>query len=233
MAESQLPTALSFPTAGSGGAFTAAFYNNLALLQFSEQRALAADQQQRADTNAAYDYNHSVNIRAEPLRLTANQNAANSQGLAESGALTKTQSMTQTQYTQKDARLGEARENAIKKINAGEYDVKGQGILKVNNEVVREQEAQQKRAEEEGAAHPYGSLGVSPTNPATAINPGGKKTLLGPATPEGIVPYQETSSRGFVRVGAAAPASPRTAAAKTQPVSGARKAAAKKAIAVG
>jgi hypothetical protein len=235
MADSFSPVTQGSPGAASAvsqsNPFFATFWANEAALNFSTQRALAEDQAAQRDTNATYEYNRGVNQRAEPLRLTANQNSANSQGLAESGVLAKTQGVTQTQYAQKDARLQETRRNAVEKYQGKEADAITQNSLDTSK-YVADAQAEGLRALEENPPKPEPGT--------TAANPGGGRTITGPAGPGGVVPYTEKTPGGFVRVGPAKPLPavqpvqpPAVVAQQRQPNSATRKAAAKKVVAVG
>jgi hypothetical protein len=209
--------------------FYATFWANEAALNFSAEKALAEDQRATRETNASYEYNKGVDNRAEPLKLTANQNSANSAGLAESGMLAKTQGTTQTDYAQKNERLAETRRNAVEKYQEAERGTVTQyGLDTAKN--VADAQAEALKAQEENPPQPDQVAGNAPANPAVASNPGGVKTVTGPAGPGGVVPYTETSSRGMVRVG---PATPTPKPAAKPAVSAIRKAAAKKAVAVG
>jgi len=230
MAESFTPISQASP--GAAGAIgptfpgSAAFWAEIAALNFSTEKALAEDQRATRDTNAAYQYNKGVSLRAEPLRLTANRNAANSSGLAESGVLAKTQGTTQTDYAQKGERAQEVRRNAVEKYQDAERSAVASYGLGVNRAVTAA-EAQQQRELEENPPKPAAEpTNVAPTNPAVPSNAGGTKTVLGPPGKGGVVPYEEGSPRGWVRVGM-----PNRVPAK--PVAAVRKAAAKKAVTVG
>jgi hypothetical protein len=95
------------------------YYAELAKLNFSNQKAQAEAQRGKALTEANYAYNRGSALRAEPLKLTANRNAANTAGLAESGVLAKQQGQIQTQATQGLGRLAEQRRTAIENFNTG------------------------------------------------------------------------------------------------------------------
>ncbi len=191
MAASQAPTALKYPAQGEPNAFSAAFYENQAKLEFQEKNALAADTRERSNAESTYAYNRGLNTRAEPLRLTANRNQANTAGLAESGVLAKTQGQTQTDYAQKDARLAEGRRQAIERINANENTTKGNYALETNKDIRAENE----RIVNEQKTNPASPIG------STAANPGGSRAVLGPPGAGGVVPYVETSPAGSVTVG--------------------------------
>lgn len=152
----------------SSNPFYATFWANQAALNFSTEKALAEDQKAQRETNATYEYNRGLNARAEPLRLTANRNSANSQGLAESGVLAKTQGQTQTQYAEKGARLNETRRNAIEKYQEGERNATTQYGLDTGKEVAAAQAEGLKTAEEEGAV---AKPAAAPTAPATLAVP--------------------------------------------------------------
>lgn len=227
MADSFSPVSQSSPGASAAvspsNPFFATFWANEAALTFSTERALAEDQQAQRISNANYEYSRGVNQRAEPLKLTANRNAANSQGLAESGVLAKTQGSTQTDFAEKAQRLQETRRNAAEKYQGKEADTVTQYGLDTAKYVAAAQE-EGLRAQEENPAAPEGSQAAN----------GGNKTVLGPPGKGGVVPYEESSKAGFVRVGPAtptpakAPAAPKIPAPPKAP-SG-RKAAAKRAV---
>jgi hypothetical protein len=234
VADSITPLTQSSPGAAASvspsNPFSVTFWANEAALTFSTERSLAEDQEATRETNSTYNYNRGVNQRAEPLKLTANRNSANSNGLAESGVLAKTQSVAQTDFAQKDQRLGETRRNAVEKYQGKENDAVTQYGLDTAKYVADAQTEGLKALEENP---PAPALGVAPTNPATAVNPGGVKTVRGPAGPGGVVPYSESSKAGSVRVGPATAGPPRVVGVKPQPVSTVRKAAAKKVVQVG
>jgi hypothetical protein len=148
-----------YPGAGSADPYSASFYANQAALEFQRNTLEAEDQRAIRETNANYNYNRGLNERAEPLKLTANRNAANTQGLAESGILAKTQGLTQTDYAQKGARLGETRRNAVEKYTQGEKTAREDFNIKTAGNVAKEQENQLKEAE------------ANPPQPAAVANP--------------------------------------------------------------
>lgn len=123
----------------------AAKYNaTKASLEFSNLRAQELAKEAIGTTNANYNYNRSVALRAEPLKLRANMNAANTAGLAESGQLARTQGQTQTQFAQKQARLGELRNQAVNKIRTGLTSSETANALKQNEAVATANAEQQK-----------------------------------------------------------------------------------------
>jgi hypothetical protein len=189
----QAPTALAYPAANAANPYSASFYATQAALQFSEENILAAQQRAQRQTNSSYEYGRSLNTRAAPLALQRNQNSANSQGLAESGVLAKTQGQTQTQFAEKGARLNEARRNAIERSQQAESTAKGEFALKTNQNIAAESERQAAAAQ----ASPPPPAGSAPANT------GGVRTVTGPPEAGGVVPYGETSKAGSVTVGSA------------------------------
>jgi len=189
----QAPTALAYPAANAANPFSASFYATQAALQFSEENILAAEQRAQRQANNSYEYNRSVNTRQAPLALSRNQNAANSQGLAESGVLAKTQGQTQTQFAEKASRLSEARRSAVERAQQAESTAKGNFALQTNANVARETERQLAEAQK----NPPASIGSTPANA------GGQRTVTGPPEAGGVVPYRETTPGGSVAVGSA------------------------------
>jgi hypothetical protein len=235
MAESFSPVTPSSP--GAAGAvspsnpFFATFWANEAALNFQTENALAEDQRDTRNANSSYEYNQGINQRAEPLKLTANRNAANTQGLAESGVLAKTQGVTQTQYAQKGQRLSETRRNAVEKYQDAENKAVTANALDTSKYVAAAQAEGLKALEENP---PPREPVVASTNPTVASNAGSVRTNVGTPGPGGVVPYTETGPRGTVKVGQPGPYKGSPAEREAIEIKqGYRKAAAKKAVAVG
>jgi hypothetical protein len=164
MADSFSPLSPGSPGASAvseANPFFATFWANEAALNFSTERALAEDQSAQRDTNATYEYNRGVNNRAEPLKLQSNQNTANSQGLAESGVLAKTQGLTQTQYAQKNARLAEVRKNAVEKYQGKENTAITENALDTGK-YVADAQAEGVKALEENPPPPAPAPAITP-----------------------------------------------------------------------
>jgi hypothetical protein len=193
--------------------FSAAFWANQAALNFSTERMLAEDQRGVRDANTSYEYNRGVNERAEPLKLTANRNSANTQGLAESGVLAKTQGLTQTDYAQKNQRLAETRRNAIEKFQEGERDTVTKYGLETANKAAAANAEYAKELEE----NPPPPIGAATANKGPGV--GAQRTVSSEPGAGGVVGYTETGTKNgnpfMVRVGnstlppkASAPAAP-------------------------
>lgn len=197
MAASFSPLSQQSPGAGAAvdpsNPFYATFWANQAALNFSTERILAQEQRATSEANASYAYGRGVNQRAEPLRLTANQNSANSQGLAESGVLAKNQTQTQVDYSQKNQRLQEARRSAVERAQEGERNA----VTSYGLDTAKDVAAAQQEGLKEQLENPSSPEGSKPANP------GGVRTVAGPPGPGGVVPYTETSRRGSVAVGSA------------------------------
>ena len=166
MAESFTPITQQNPGAAAGvgnNPFTAQFWAQVNALNLSTAREMAREQQATRQTNAAYEYNRGVNARAEPQRLTANRNTANTQGLAESGVLANRQGQTQTGYAQKGARLNETRANAVKRFQTNEKGITEKYGADIGVALAAQQEKGVPTAEAEGA---------QPTTPGPAPTPG-------------------------------------------------------------
>lgn len=98
----------------------AAKYNaTKATLAFSLLRAQQVEKEAVGIANANYAYQRGVALNAEPVKLRVNQNAANSQGLAESGQLARVQGQTQLGFAEKGARNAELRRQAVNKLRTG------------------------------------------------------------------------------------------------------------------
>ncbi len=101
----------------------AGIYNaTKAALEFSLQKTLAEGNLSKANTNANYNFARGNVVRQEPQRFQANRNAANSQGLAESGVLAQTQQRQAAGYGQQLAGLGQQRAQAVQRITSGELN---------------------------------------------------------------------------------------------------------------
>jgi hypothetical protein len=180
-----------YPSATSADPYSASFYANQAALEFSRNNLEAEDQRSIREAEANYNYNRSVNERAEPLKLTANRNSANTAGLAESGVLAKTQGVTETGYAQKNQRLGETRKNAVEKYTQGENTAREDFNLKTAADVAKEEENQVKEAE----ANP-----PTPQYPGVPASAG--RIVTGPTEAGGVLPYESGGKgQGSVRVG--------------------------------
>jgi hypothetical protein len=196
------PTATPFP---AGDPRNASFAATVAALTLGREQQEESDNRDMALAKASYQYNTGVNLRGEVQRVGANRNNANSQGLAESGTLAKTQGQTVEGYAQKEARLGEVRQNAInqyteKQSNAAKtYNVGYAGALATSEEKGRE-EAEKNPPAPEGA---------------TPANPGATRTVTGAPGSGGVVPYVENlPNGGFVKIGQPQKPQIRQAAAK-------------------
>lgn len=184
----------------------ATYYANLAALEFAKAQALGADKAGRAQTETQYKYNQEQLQKAEPLRLTANRNNANSSGILESGQLAKRQGEAQTDYTGKEGQLANTRRAAIEKYNQG--DKSAEDAFRVGqNKALAESTEQSKKELLENPPQVQGSY---PTPAAQAAS-------TAPTQAGGVVPYTSNQpGAGFVKVG--------------QPLKALRAAAAKKAV---
>ncbi len=101
----------------------AGIYNaTKAALEFSLQKTLAEGNLSKRNTNQNFDFARGNVVRQEPQRFQANRNAANSQGLAESGVLAQTQQRQAAGYGQQLAGLGQQRAQAVQRITSGEQN---------------------------------------------------------------------------------------------------------------
>ncbi len=114
-----MPEAPSSLGEGYNPTIAAKYYELASGLELSTTQAETRGKLSKEEANAGYQYGRGNLLRSEPKRIKANMNAANSQGLAESGQLAKAQSDTQGEYSQKQLGLSMQRANAIKRANLG------------------------------------------------------------------------------------------------------------------
>ncbi len=181
----------------------AKYYELASGLELSTRHAEAAGKLNRELASASYQYGRGNLLRSEPKRIKANANAANSQGLAESGQLAKAQSDTQSEYAQKQLGLSQQRSEAVKRAVAGENEA-------------REKQLVGKGAALETARAEQGQYNIE--HPSPAPNPGG------------VVSSVTSTPNTYAKVGPGTGAVlPTVTGGKPQPVTGGlRKAAVKK-----
>ncbi len=183
-------------------AIAAKYYELASGLELSTRLAQTNATLGRATANAGYQYGRGNLLRAEPQRIKANMNSANSQGLAESGQLAKAQTQTQGEYSQKQLALSNQRAEAIKRANLGESQAK-------------ERELTGKGAGFRTALAEQGQYNIEHSPPVSTPN-----------TPAG---YTATTQKGgSVSISPAGP--PTVIGGKAQPLSGGPKAARKAAV---
>lgn len=102
----------------------ALYWENSAALKFQREGALNEAQRGREGAQASYRYGSGQVRKQLPLRLTANQQTANNQGLLESGVLAQRQGRAQTEAAGQLGRLGEQRKAAIERYNQNEAQAK-------------------------------------------------------------------------------------------------------------
>ena len=186
------------PTAANPSALDATYWANVAAIEHSFTHTLASDQEALSDDKATYLANQAKLDAAEPTALTNIRNKANEEGLLTSGIEGQRTGIQQGTYTRSRDVLGTTNQQDTDKINRGMTEA---GETR-NDDIVKEQVAAeartQKTAEENAKDNP--TLGAAPPPPGG--NPGGVKTVTGPAGPGGVVPYTESlPSGGFVKVG--------------------------------
>ena len=212
--------------AGADAAQTALYFSTAAELAHAYEHTLASDQEALSDDQAAYRANQGKLNAAEPLDMTKVRDQANAEGLATSGIEGQRADTQQASFTRSLGALATTRQQDTDKINRGMEEAGESYADKMKTNLADRETEVQKEAQANAEKNPtLGSTaalpGMAPTNPATPVNPGGVKTVTGPAGPGGVVPYSESSNAGFVRVGPAKPVSPTVAV---------RKAAAKKVV---
>ncbi len=154
----------------------ALFYSNEAALNFQRENALANQKVAREGAESNYRYGAGQLRRAQPLRLTASRNQANSQGLAESGILAQRQGQIQTDYASKGSRLGEIRKAAVDRATKGEQEANRGYELGVGKNL--------EEATERGRAR----LEANPPTPEPAAGtvaaggPAGSRVTVGPGS---------------------------------------------------
>ncbi len=101
----------------------AGIYNaTRAALEFSLQNKLGEGNLAKANANTNFNFARGNVVRQEPQRFQANRNAANSQGLAESGVLAQTQQRQAAGYNQQLGGLAQQRAQAVQRITTGEQN---------------------------------------------------------------------------------------------------------------
>lgn len=180
---------------GAGDPRNAAYFQTLASLEHQYNTTLAGDKEQLGNSKTNATYQQGLLGQAEPRSYQANQHRANAGGLLESGVNAERRGTIGADY-------------ANKRFNITH------GLQETEGRISRsEQEAQERRDQGKAAAantalsEGYKSLlerePNEPVAPTAAVNPGGVRTIEGPAGPGGVVPYSEKTLGGSVRVGAA------------------------------
>ncbi len=155
----------------------AGIYNaTKAALEFSLQKTLAEGNLSKRNTNQNFDFARGNVVRQEPQRFQANRNAANSQGLAESGVLAQTQQRQAAGFNQQLGGLAQQRAQAVQRITSGELNAsqahaigEKQNIANANKEQLDYLLANPpEKAKEATASTPNG---VAPS-PTTNLPPG-------------------------------------------------------------
>jgi|SRR6185437_4782687 len=101
-----VPTPTTAPTPfPEGDPRNGKYFENLAALEHQLSNGLAADQQDLAAAQSAYDYSTGQLDRQLPLTLQTTRNTANSQGLLESGQLAQRAGSVESKYAAQRGRL--------------------------------------------------------------------------------------------------------------------------------
>lgn len=194
------PTPTAAPTPfPAGDPRNGKYFETLAALEHQLNNTLTSDNQALADAKANFNYSAGTLDRQLPLSIQTARNAANTQGLAESGALVKNTGTLETRYAAQRGKLTSGLQAETNRVNQAENSARETFNLG------RTKAAETAREEALAAAlkeNPNEQGANAPTNPATPVNPGATRTVTGPVEAGGVVPYVEKlPSGGSVRVG--------------------------------
>ncbi len=112
----------SFEAELKNPAIAGLYHATKAALDFSLNKTLAEGNLSKKNANQNFDFARGNVVRQEPQRFQANRNAANSQGLAESGVLAQTQQRQAANYNQQLGGLAQQRKQAVERITSGEFN---------------------------------------------------------------------------------------------------------------
>jgi hypothetical protein len=177
------------------------FAANQAALEHQYGTTLAGDQEtlQNERTNAAYQ--RSLIAKQEPISFKANEARANTEGLLESGVNAGRRGNIQADFVSKGTSVSQKMTQAEARRLAADNIARESEQTGTSKNIAAYQNDKLKWEEEHPPLPPPEAAPAA----APAANPGGAKVLTGPVGPGGVQPYEETSKRGFVRVGAAPP----------------------------
>lgn len=133
--------------------------------------------------------------QAEPNTYAANRYRGVREGVASSGVNTERRGGIATNYANRRYAVQLGLKEGEGRIHKGEQQ----------SRETFEQGKQQAARDAQERAREYLEKNPPTPPPTAAYNPGGERTVLGPPGPGGVVPYEEHSPAGFVRVGAAQP----------------------------
>jgi hypothetical protein len=135
-------------------------------LSVAQSQANAKLSKELAQAN--FQYGRSNLLRSEPQRIHSNMNAANSQGLAESGQLAKAQTQTQQEYASKGTGLSMQRDAAIKRATLSQSQAEERATT---GELTGLNTAKAEQAQYIAEHPPQTPNGVAPS-PTTNLPPG-------------------------------------------------------------
>ncbi len=149
------------------------YYATNAALNFSLQNKLAQGNLAKANTNQNFDFARGNVVRQAPQRFQANQNAANSAGLAESGILAQTQQRQAANLGQQLTGLSQQRAQAVQRITSGEQSAtEGARVGKEQNWARAKKEQEDYNIANYVAPTTASTPGVAPAYPTAPLPPG-------------------------------------------------------------
>lgn len=180
----------SFP---AGDPRNALYFETVGKLLQHRERAIGEGQKQAEEGRANQNYREGVLGQQEPQTYAANRYRAVREGISSSGANTERRGGIATNYANRRFANQKAQsdlENRLHQRQIGAEENYNQGVAGAGTAAL---ERARQAAEREAQAPA-----------AKAYNPGGERTVTGPPGPGGVVPYEESSPAGHVRVGSAA-----------------------------
>lgn len=178
---------------GAGDPRNAQYFQTLASLEHQYNTTLAGDKQKLSDSRSNAVYQQGLLGEKEPGSYKANEHRANAGGLLESGVNAERRGTIGQEYANKRFGVSHGLQETEGSISQNDQSAK-EGLESgranaANTALEKGYEALMKQEPNDTAAA------------SRAANPGGIRTIQGPAGPGGVVPYSETTPGGSVRVG--------------------------------
>jgi hypothetical protein len=181
---------------GAGDPRNAQYFQTLASLEHQYNTTLAGDKEKLASSRSNALYQQGLLGEKEPGSYKANEHRANAGGLLESGVNAERRGTIGQEYANK--RFG---------VSHGLQET--EGSITANEQSAKESlESGRANAANTALSEGYKALLEREPNDTAAAsraaNPGGVRTVEGPAGPGGVVPYSEKTPGGSVKVGGVA-----------------------------
>lgn len=181
---------------GEGDPRNAKYFETLANLEHQYQTSLGSSKEARTNARANALYNRGLIGQREPQSYKANTHRANAGGLLESGVNAERRGTIGQEYANKRFSVVKGLQEREGSLSAGE-----QRALE-DRELGRGNAATSALGEGYKALMEQQLMTPEPAT-AAAVNPGGVRTITGPAEAGGVVPYREKTPGGSVAVGSA------------------------------